>query len=83
MELLLRQHVTSGLVKHPVEQLRIDCRTTFCRIKASGTTRESLLAFQQVCRDAAAEPWANLRAGESGNSGYGDSWTSETTLYRR
>lgn len=83
LEPLLRQHIMSRTAKHPAEKLEIDCKTTFCRIKASGQTADSQTLFQQASQEVAAEPWANLRAGEVGSSGYGNTWTAETTLYRQ
>ena len=82
MEQLLRQHITSRLVKNPV-QMAIDCRATFCRIRAMGQTEESRTAFQRASEEAAAEPWANLRSGEGGGTGYGDGWIWDVTYYRR
>jgi hypothetical protein len=83
MEQLLRQHIASRLVKHPVLQLNIDCKTTFCLLRAWGQTQDSQRAFVQASHEAAAEPWANLRIGETGNTGYGDSWRSDVTLHRQ
>lgn len=82
MEQLLRQHIETQLRKHPVERLEIACRATFCIIKASGQKNESQLAFQKVAQQVGSEPWANLRNGEGGGSGYGDTWKQEYTLYR-
>jgi hypothetical protein len=83
IEPLLRQHIASRTAKHPPEKLEIDCKTTFCRIKASGQTRDSQTLFQQAAQDAAAEPWAELRNGEGGGTAYGDSWKYEVTLHRK
>jgi len=83
MEQLLRQYLTTQLVKHPAERIDIDCRTTYCRITGTGRTNDSSLAFQKFAQAAADEPWANLRNGEGGGSGYGDSWKQEYFLYRR
>lgn len=82
MEQLLRQHIVGQLVKHPLDRLDINCKTTFCQIKASGKTKESQAIFQKVSQEVAAEPWAELRTGEAGSSGYGDSWDADVTLYR-
>jgi hypothetical protein len=30
-----------------------------------------------------SEPWANLRGGDGGSSGYGDMWTADYTMHRR
>jgi hypothetical protein len=84
MEQLLRQHIASRLVKHPVQQLSIECRTTFCLLRARGQIEDSQRAFVQASHEAAAEPWANLRVGETGNTGYPDGWwRSDVTLYRQ
>ena len=83
MEQLLRQYLTTQLVKHPAERIDIDCRTTFCRITGSGRTKESSMAFQKAAQAAAEEPWASLRNGEGGGTGYGDSWKQEYFLYRQ
>lgn len=83
MEQLLRQYLTTQLAKHPAERIDIDCRTTYCRVTGSGRTSDSSLAFQKFAQAAADEPWANLRNGEGGGSGYGDSWKQEYFLYRR
>lgn len=83
MEQLLRQHITAQLVKHPVGHMEIACRATFCKIKATGNTADSQLAFQKVSQEAAAEPWSDLQnSGYSGGS-YGDDWHAEVTLQRR
>jgi hypothetical protein len=83
LEPLLRQHIMSRTGKHPPTKLDIVCKTTFCQIKAGGETEESQRLFQQVSQEAAAEPWANLRNGEAGSSGYGNRWTADVTLYRQ
>jgi hypothetical protein len=82
-EQLLRQHIVSRLAKHPLKQLDIDCKATFCRIKADGLTDASISAFQRPAEEAAKEPWANLRVGGGGSSGYGDRWTADITLHRQ
>jgi hypothetical protein len=83
IEPLLRQHIRSQTAKHPVELLDVDCRTTFCRIRAIGLTQDSLRLFQQVAQEVGAEPWADLRNGEAGGTGYGETWKFEVTLYRK
>ena len=83
MEQLLRMHFATQLTKHPVEQLEIICRTSFCKIKAMGKSNDALLALQKAMAAVESEPWANLRGGESGTSGYGDSWKADFTLIRR
>jgi hypothetical protein len=83
MEPLLRDHIVRQMAKHPIEGLEVDCRTSFCRIKAKGDAKDSLNALRKVVLDMASEPWANLRKGEAGSSGYGDSWTADFTLYRQ
>jgi hypothetical protein len=83
MEQLLRMYFTKELSRHPVEQLEIICRTTFCQIKAKGTAQDALLALQKATNGVESEPWANLRSGESGSSGYGDHWTADFTLIRQ
>jgi hypothetical protein len=83
MEQLLRMHLTAQLTKHPVEQLDVTCRTTLCMIKAKGRSDDSLLALQRAMSTVESEPWANLRNGEGGTSGYADHWTAEYTLHRR
>jgi hypothetical protein len=82
MEQLLRMYFTKELSRHPVE-LEIICRTTFCQIKAKGVALEALLALQKATNDLPSEPWANLRSGEGGSSGYGDRWTADFTLIRQ
>lgn len=82
MEQLLRQHIIGQLVKHPPDRLEINCKTTFCQIKATGRTKESQAAFQKVSQEVAAEPWADLRVGEGGSGSYGDIWRADVTLYR-
>lgn len=82
MEQLLRMHLAAQLSKHPVE-LDISCRTTLCRIKAKGQSNDALLAFQRAMMGVELEPWANMRSGQSGTAGYGDSWTADYTMHRR
>jgi hypothetical protein len=82
MEQLIRQYLTTQ-VKQPVEQIDIDCRTSYCRINAKGRTNDAAMAFQKAAQAVADEPWANLRNGEGGGSGYGDSWEQHYVLYRR
>lgn len=83
MEQLLRMHLMAQLTKHPPEQLDIDCRTTICQVKAKGRSNDALLALQRAMMAVDSEPWANLRNGQHGYSGSGDSWTTEFTLHRR
>jgi hypothetical protein len=84
MEQLLGQHIANRLVKHPVQQLSIECKTTFCLLRARGQMKDSQRAFVQASHEAAAEPWANLRVGETGNTGYPDGWwRSDVTLHRQ
>ena len=83
MEQLLRDHIVRQMAKHPIEALEVDCRTSFCRVKAKGAVQDSLLALQKVIYEMASEPWANLRSGEAGSSGYGDRWTADFMLYRQ
>jgi hypothetical protein len=82
-EQLLRQYLVAQVAKHPVEQLDITCRTTFCQIKASGRGTESYLAFQKAAQEAASEPWSDLRNGGGGGSGYGEGWQQDYMLHRR
>jgi hypothetical protein len=83
MEQLLRMYFTKELTRHPVERLEIICRTTFCQIKAEGMAQDGVLAVQKATNGLQSEPWANLRSGEGGSSGYGDRWTAEFTLIRQ
>jgi hypothetical protein len=81
MEQLLRMHLAAQLSKHVVE-LDISCRTTYCSIKAKGQTNDALLALQRAMTAIDSEPWANLRKGVGGTSGYLDGWTAQYTLHR-
>jgi hypothetical protein len=83
MEQLLRQHITSRLLQHPVQQLDIDCKATFCRIIARGNAPQSRTIFRQAAHEAAAEPWAGLRVGEDGGGSIGDDWSAYMTLHRQ
>ena len=47
MEQLLRMHFATQLTKHPVEQLEIICRTSFCQIKAKGKSDDALIALAE------------------------------------
>jgi hypothetical protein len=76
-------YFTKELTRHPVERLEIICRTTFCQIKAEGMAPDAVLALQRATNGLQSEPWANLRSGEGGSSGYGDRWTAEFTLIRQ
>jgi hypothetical protein len=82
MEQLLRMHLAAQLSKHVVE-LDISCRTTFCSIKAKGQSKDALLAMQKAMTAIDSEPWANLRNGLGGTTGYGDHWTADYTMHRR
>jgi hypothetical protein len=82
MEQLLRMHLMAQLTKHPPEQLDIHCRTTICLVKAKGRSNDALLALKRAMTAVDSEPWANLRNGQHGSSGY-ESWTAEFTLHRR
>lgn len=83
MEYQLRQYVTAQLAKHPVDHLDIDCRTTFCRLQASGRTDESETAFRKAAEDASKEPWANLWYAEVSGEGQEGVWDLSVVLYRR
>ncbi len=83
MEQLLRMHLMTQLKKHPLDELEIVCRTTVCSIKAVGRSSDALLAFQMAMNAVESEPWANLRSGDAGSSGYGDTWTADYTMHRR
>lgn len=83
MEYRLRQHMTARLAKQPVDHLDISCRTTFCRIQASGRTRDSEQAFQKAAEEAAAQPWANLWLAERAGEAEGENWDASIALYRR
>lgn len=83
MEQLLRQHIESQLRKHPVASLDVVCRSTFCRIKATGKVMDSKEVFRKVAQEAAAEAWSDLSAGTSGGGSSGDGWHEEVTLNRR
>jgi hypothetical protein len=83
MEQLLRMHFATQLTKHPVEQLEIVCRTSFCQIKAQGKSNDALIALQKATDAVEREPWADLGSGQGGSSGYGDHWTADFTLIRR
>jgi hypothetical protein len=82
MEQLLRMHFAAQLSKHAVD-LDISCRTTFCSIKAKGQSDDALLALQKAMTAIDSEPWANLRNGLGGPTGYGDRWTADYVLHRR
>jgi hypothetical protein len=82
MEQLLRMHLAAQLSKHAVE-LDISCKTTFCGIKAKGQSDDALLALQKAMTAIDSEPWANLRNGGGGITGYGDRWTADYMLHRR
>jgi len=83
MEQLLREHLTTKLRRHSPDRIEVDCRTTYCRIAAEGRTNDASMAFQEIAQAVATEPWADLRNGEGGGSGRGDSWKQEYFLYRR
>ena len=83
MEQLLRMHFATQLTKHPLEQLEIICRTSFCQIKAKGKSDAALIALQKTTAALESEPWAILGSGAGGSSGYGDYWTADFTLIRR
>jgi hypothetical protein len=82
MEQLLRMHFAAQLSKHAVD-LDISCRTTFCSIKAKGRSDDALLALQKAMMVIDSEPWANLRNGGGGITGYSDRWTADYMLHRR
>ena len=83
MEQKLREYASQRLRETSIELREVDCKTTFCQIKAGGETEDSQRLFQQASQDAAAEPWVNLRIGEAGSSGYGNTWSADVTLYRQ
>jgi hypothetical protein len=82
MEQLLRMHLAAQLSKHAVD-LDISCRATFCGIKAKGQSDGALLALQKAMTAIDSEPWANLRNGGGGITGYGDRWTADYMLHRQ
>jgi hypothetical protein len=83
MEQLLKQYVAEKLRRQPVENLAVDCRTTYCTITASGHTPESREAFRTAATDASREPWSDLWAKGSGGSAVGEAWSEEVSLQRR
>lgn len=84
MEQLLRQHITGQLAQYSFNNLDISCRTTYCKVSASGRARESLGALDKATTDAAAQPWAeNLWLAGRAGSVDGESWDQSFTLYRR
>lgn len=84
MEQLLRLHLMTQLARHPVDQIDILCKTTFCTVKVKGRPNDSLLAVQKAMMAVESEPWADLKLSESGTTGYiDDSWGANYRLDRR
>lgn len=83
MEYHLREYMTAHLSKHPVDHLDIDCRKTFCRLQASGRTKESQTAFQKTAENASKESWANLWYAEVTGHAENGAWDGSVVLYRR
>jgi hypothetical protein len=83
MEYRLREFMTAQLSKHPADHLDIDCRTTFCRVQASGRTSESEAAFKKASAEAAEQSWANLWLAEEAGTREGQNWDADIKLYRR
>jgi hypothetical protein len=82
-EQLLRQFFTTQLKKHPVEDIDIRCKTTFCQVGAKGRTDDSSVAFQKAAEAAAVEAGSDLRMGEAAITGSVDHWQQNYVLYRR
>ncbi|MEM9385467.1 MAG: hypothetical protein AAGA68_10430 [Pseudomonadota bacterium] len=61
-EQLLQQFVASNLRSHAVDEVSVECRTTFCDIRANGSI-EAATAFEEVIKEAQIEPWSTFNSG--------------------
>lgn len=83
MEQLLREHLMTQMATYPMDRIEVTCKTTFCRIEASGRTKQGYSAFGKAVTAAGQEPWSDLRGGGEGRGGLlEDGWFAEQTLYR-
>jgi hypothetical protein len=79
-EQLLRQYLTEHTAKYPADRLEITCKTSFCKLVATGRTQEFAVAFQKAAQEVASEPWSHLRNGEGGGGTLPD--LSGTQMYQ-
>jgi hypothetical protein len=85
MEQLLQQHAATHPQGRKFEIKSVDCRTTYCRVKAVGHTDRSAEAFQQVMQEAMQAPWSQFsQRSEMSSGGSGENTiTLEFVLSRR
>lgn len=85
VEQLLQQYAASHRNASRYQITSIDCRTTYCEIRATGRLDlQANEAFQQMVSDAREEPWGEFswRMG-GGSEGVGDSLKMHQRIYRK
>lgn len=84
-EQLLRQYLVEQTAKHPIKQIAITCKTSYCEIQATGRTMDAYRAFEKAAKEAASEPWSDLRTAEGGGMTFGEDayWQQTYTVIRR
>ena len=83
MELQIRQHIGTRFNAVQFDKLVVNCRTTFCELRAQGTVVEDGLLFRGRGDRVPDQPWATqLMNGEAGGSVGGSNWNWHY-LFRR
>lgn len=81
-EMLIRQHIESHLPADRYTTLQIECRTTFCQLKMTGTGPEGRDIADQLAREIARQPWSDIAQKGAGGGSNGDAWHIDYEWYR-
>lgn len=71
----LQQFLTSHRAADKFRMTTLDCRTTYCELRATGNSPEAIAAFQEVMNEAVQQSWAGLQMSEGGSTSDGASNT--------
>jgi hypothetical protein len=82
MEMLIRQHMESQLSADQYSKLDIQCRTTFCEMKMTGSGTEGLNSADRVAKEIARQPWSDIARKGGGSGSDGNGWHLEYEWYR-
>lgn len=81
-EMLIRQHIESQLPADRYSKLHIECRTTFCELRMTGTGTESRNIADRLAREIARQPWSDIAQKGGGGGSNGEDWHIEYEWYR-
>lgn len=81
-EMLIRQHIESQLPADRYSKLHIECRTTFCELRMTGTGTEAREIADRLVKEIVRQPWSDIVHKGGGGGSNGEDWHIESEWYR-